>query len=335
MREVRSFGKMKKENMEKMIANIYADLEEGDTIKFAFQGGEPTMIGLAYFENFVTYVKKQEKKVTVEYIIQTNGTLINDRWCKFLKENDFLVGLSIDSNEKFHDRNRVDYKQRGTYRRVMQTKKNFDTYEIPYNVLCVLTEQIAKKPYESFRFLLDQKIDYVQFIPCMDDFDTIKRGLYGVQPQTFAKFYKKIFRLWKTEYEAGHYISIKLFDDISNLFNYNFVGACGLTGKCQIQYVIEADGSVYPCDFYVTDEFKMGNIFERTLREIFNESSIPKRFICLRKELPKKCAQCPFLAACGGGCKRMENHMYVDADNDFCGYQEVLKDTVPYFTKKG
>ena len=130
LREVRSFGKMKEEVTEKMIENIYADLEDGDQLTLAFQGGEPTLAGLQYFQHLIAYVGTKEKKVQVSYTLQTNGTMINEKWCAFLKEHDFLVGLSIDGHPLYHDLHRVDPKGRGTFQRVLQTKQLFDYYEI-------------------------------------------------------------------------------------------------------------------------------------------------------------------------------------------------------------
>ena len=326
LREVRSFGKMKEEVTEKMIENIYADLEDGDQLTLAFQGGEPTMAGLNYFRTVIRLVAQQQKQVQVHYAIQTNGTIINEKWCAFLKEHDFLVGLSIDGHPLYHDLNRVDPKGRGTFQRALQTKQLFDHFEIDYNVLCVLTNPLAKEAKKVFRFLKEQKIDFVQFIPCLDDLDAKERNSYALTPKRFAGFYHQLLQLWLQELAEGHYISIKLFDDLLNLLIKRQVTACGILGNCQVQYVIEADGSVYPCDFYVLDEYRMGYIQEQTLRQLF-EQDIAKTFLCERPEMPKKCLSCPFQKMCRGGCKRMKDAIYVDGD--YCGYQQLLQEFVP------
>ncbi len=326
LREVRSFGKMKEEVTEKMIENIYADLEDGDQLTLAFQGGEPTMAGLNYFRTVIRLVAQQQKQVQVHYAIQTNGTIINEKWCAFLKEHDFLVGLSIDGHPLYHDLNRVDPKGRGTFQRALQTKQLFDHFEIDYNVLCVLTNPLAKEAKKVFRFLKEQKIDFVQFIPCLDDLDAKERNSYALTPKRFAGFYHQLLQLWLQELAEGHYISIKLFDDLLNLLIKRQVTACGILGNCQVQYVIEADGSVYPCDFYVLDEYRMGYIQEQTLRQLF-EQDIAKTFLCERPEMPTKCLSCPFQKMCRGGCKRMKDAIYVDGD--YCGYQQLLQEFVP------
>ncbi|MTD42027.1 SPASM domain-containing protein [Erwinia sp. CPCC 100877] len=326
-RDVKSFGKMKPAVAEKMITNIFSDLEDGDHLTLAFQGGEPTLAGLGYFQSLVSLIAKQEKKVHVHYAIQTNGIVINERWCAFLKEHDFLVGLSIDGHPLYHDLNRLDAKGRGTFQRVLQTKQLFDEYGIEYNVLCVLTNPLAKEAKKVYQFLKKQKIQYVQFIPCLDDLGAVKKNKYSLTPKRFAGFYHQLLQLWLQDLRAGQYMSVKLFDDLLNLLVRRQVSACGILGNCQVQYVIEANGSVYPCDFYVLDEYCLGNIQEQTLKELF-EQDLSKLFLCSRKSLPATCESCPFKAMCNGGCKRMEDAMYVD-NQGYCGYQQLLKEFIP------
>lgn len=327
LREVRSFGKMKTEVAQKMIDNIYQDLADGDQLTLAFQGGEPTLAGLSYFKLITTLVSEQSKTVSVQYAIQTNGILINENWCQFLKSHNFLVGLSIDGHPMYHDLNRIDTKGRGTFYKVIRTKQLFDRFEIEYNVLCVLTNQLAKEAQKVFQFIQEQDIHYIQFIPCLDDLEVTEVNHNALTPKAFAGFYKELLAYWLKELRQGHYISIKLFDDILNLLVKKQVTACGMLGNCQIQYVIEADGSVYPCDFYVLDAYRMGYIQDETLRELFSKD-IRRQFLCERTTLPSTCDDCPFLNMCRGGCKRMKDTVYVD-EADFCGYASLLHEFIP------
>lgn len=191
IREVRSFGKMSKELSKKMIDQIYVDLNDGDQLTLAFQGGEPTLAGLNFYRCLVSYIKEQEKQVNVHYAIQTNGMVINDNWCTFFKENNFLVGLSMDGPAIFHDSSRVDWKQRGTFNRVHRTKELFDSYGIDYNVLTVLTNEMASAPDEMMSFIQSEKIEFIQFIPCMNGFSDDHQHDYALTPELFASFYKK------------------------------------------------------------------------------------------------------------------------------------------------
>lgn len=328
LREVKSYGKMKWEVASKMIENIFFDLEDGDCLSLAFQGGEPTLAGLRYYEHITKLIAKQTKQVEVKYAIQTNGVIINRSWCKFLKKHNFLVGLSIDGHPLYHDLNRLDTKGKGTFHKVLQTKELFDEYKIDYNILCVLTNPLAKEARKVMHFIKKQKIQYIQFIPCLDGLEENKKSSYALTPKRFASFYKQMLKFWLDELQNGHYISIKLFDDMINLLVRQQMTACGILGNCQIQYIIEADGSVYPCDFYVLDEYRMGYIQKQTLKELFSQP-IAAKFLCSRKELPSKCLSCPFQNICKGGCKRMADVMYTDEKHDFCGYQSLLSDMVP------
>lgn len=327
LREISSYGKMKQEVVDKLIQQIFMDLKDNDQITFTFQGGEPTLAGLIYYQHFIEFVQQQTKQVKVHYALQTNGVLINKQWCKFLKEHDFLVGLSIDGHPQFHNQNRLDAKGKGTFERVLQAKMLFDVYRIEYNVLCVLTNQLATHAEEVVHFIKRENIHYIQFIPCLDELKEEKNNDYVLTPKKFFTFYRDFFQLWWTELVKGNYIRVKLFEDVIHLLVNQQVTACGILGNCQVQYVIEADGGVYSCDFYVLDEYRLGYIQEQTLKEIF-ESPPLKKFLCPKKQPLKKCEQCVFQQMCGGGCKRMKEVMYVDKNN-FCGYQAFLSLFIP------
>ncbi|MBJ8325776.1 radical SAM/SPASM domain-containing protein [Streptococcus pacificus] len=325
IREVKSYGKMSLKTMTRMIHQIFTDLSDGDELTLSFQGGEPTLVGFTFYEELTNLVDAlcRKKKVAVHYAIQTNGTLINDRWCQLLKKHKFLVGLSIDGTPLHHDLHRLDMKGRGTFQRVIRTKKLFDHYEIDYNILCVLTESLAKEPKAVFDFIQKEKIQYIQFIPCLDGLRSHNKHDYSLTPESFSLFYIQLFDLWFERFHNGQYYSIKLFDDLFNLFIRREITACGITGRCQVQYVIEADGSVYPCDFYVLDEYRMGYIQEKTLKELF-EQEISFAFLNEPKQYSDYCATCPFEHICCGGCKRMKDVMYVSKSGHFCGFQEVV-----------
>lgn len=326
LRQVRSFGRMKPEVSAKLVENVFFDLEDGDHLTIGFQGGEPTLAGLKYFKEFVRLVKAQSKKVTVDYALQTNGMVINEDWCQFLKAENFLVGLSIDGGIKFHDQHRPDPAQKGTYQKVLKTKGLFDTYGISYNVLCVLTAEMTSCAKEIWDFIQTEEIAFIQFIPCLAELGE-EENPFAVSPEGFAKFYREIYDYWELSLKQGHYVSIKLFDDIANLLVHGVMGACGMLGQCQMQYVIEANGNVYPCDFNVLDEWCVGNICQQTLRELF-EQPLTQRFIC-EKPNYQTCESCEFYKMCRGGCKRMKDACYVGAeDNGYCGYREVLQKVV-------
>ncbi|WP_099221622.1 radical SAM/SPASM domain-containing protein [Listeria costaricensis] len=323
MREVSSFGRMDQMTARKLIDQVSEDLEAGDEMIFAFQGGEPTLAGISFFRFFVQYVQEKLLQVRVQYTIQTNGLLLDKEWCRFFKENQFLVGLSIDGGAHFHNLNRVNTKGMGTYEQVARAKRLLERQKVDFNILCVLTKQVAKNPQRVFKFLLEEKIEFIQFIPCLAELDSDQPSDYALLPEQFASFYKQFFSLWKKELQRGHFISVNLFD---NLFQQMLTGrpsACGMNGQCQPHFVIEANGNVYPCDFFVLDEYCLGNILEEKISDMFSKTEL--RCFIQAEELPDYCQKCEFVNFCHGGCKRMRYSMYLNKDHSYCGYRDFLQ----------
>lgn len=349
LREVRSYGVMSNETAHLLIDNVCANLSRDDEATFVFQGGEPTLAGFDFFRDFVSYAEKKFSSRKVHFSLQTNGILIDEAWCEFLHDKNFLVGLSLDAEQIFHDANRVDAKGCGTFERVIQTKKLFEKFHVEYNVLRVLTKQLAENPKRVWNFLVHNNIKFVQFVPCLaelgDDAATAETSriaeasplaknthsakaahsadTFALSPRGFAKFYNALFPLWKERFEKGKYISVKFFDDIFNLLVRRVVSACGFTGECHPQIVVEAAGSVFPCDFYVLDKWKCGNITRNTLDNLAT-CNVAKKFSARERTSGKVCEKCGYRNFCGGGCPRMRNAMYLDAAEKFCGYKNFL-----------
>ena len=331
-RETPSYGIMSENTIDRILDNTFIDLVDGDEITFAFQGGEPTLAGLPWFRHFGENVAARKKEVKVNYAFQTNGLLLDESWCEFFHDNSFLIGLSIDAGRRFHDRNRLSSIGEGTFEACLKRKELLEKNHVEYNILCVLTNEIAKEPDKIWRFIINENIRYIQFIPCLEPLALGPPASPMVQqisentlrPALFAKFYSRLLPLWINELEKNNYISVKLFDDVVNYFCKGLTTSCGIDGQCNNQYVIEADGSVYPCDFYVFDKYKTGNLAENTLREIF-DTELVRNFLDEKPDLPQICDSCRFFKACRGGCKRMRNVMYAGAGDVFCGYKSFLE----------
>jgi uncharacterized protein len=314
-----------------IIDNTFKDLEGGDEVTFAFQGGEPTLAGLKWFEDFTAQVSRVHGgDIKVRYAFQTNGLLLDQDWAAFFKKNNFLVGLSLDGSKGLHDKNRLDGDDRGSWERVMGAKRLLDENRVDYNILCVLTNELAGESEKIWAFILREKIAYIQFIPCLEGLpdDSLSggaEGFQGLRPPRFAQFYSRLFSLWLKELEGGRYISVKLFDDTANYFFKGLVSSCGINGRCSPQFVVEADGGVYPCDFYVLDSYKTGDLTCQRPEEIFN-SPAARGFWGEGKtgEAPARpCGDCAYQNLCRGGCKRMRKTMYYGEGN-FCGYRSFL-----------
>ena len=323
LREVRSFGIMKPETTEVILANIQKSLRAGDSITIAFQGGEPTIAGLDYFRHFTSIVDTWTG-IDVHYALQTNATLLNDEWCAFLRKYDFLLGVSWDVLPDCHDAARVDAAGEGTSKRVLDAIYLLNEHKVEYNVLCTLTNFVARHPNQVWKQLVKHDIRYVQFTPCLDDLEATGESAYALTPKRFSSFYNQIFDLWYADFRAGKYRSVKLFDDIVNLLAFGIPSACGINGRCSPQIVVESNGNVYPCDFYCVDEYLLGNLSEQPLKEIY-ESPKNRAFASRPHQHPKLCATCEFSRFCGGYCKRMQKQVCCGPDDNFCGYQNFLR----------
>jgi uncharacterized protein len=312
-RNVANYGIMTQETAAAVISSVFCDLSDGDKIVFAFQGGEPTIAGLSFYEYFISEVEKQTVKAAVSYALQTNGILADETWCEFFKRHNFLVGLSLDGYMELHNSNRTTIGGVGTFSRVMKAKKLLDKYAVDYNILAVLTNAMARHPQKVWNFIANVGVRYIQFIPCLDE----------LGPRNFYNFYSAIFPLWKRH---KSYVSVKLFEDIIDMFIYGRATACGLNGQCQPQFVVEADGGVYPCDFYALDEFKLGNLTKDSLRQTF-ESQVSKEFRA-KRAVARICEKCRYRPSCNGGCKR-QFFAICGHDKDFCGYSMLLDEILP------
>ena len=331
LREVRSYGFMTEETMNRILTNIRACLDPGDQITFSFQGGEPTLAGPDYFRNFLS-VTETWKDVQIHYALQTNAILLNDEWCELLYKHHFLVGVSWDILPECHDTARVNPEGIGTSKTVQNALSLLNKHKVEYNVLCTLTNFVAKHPNQVWKQLIKHDIQYVQFTPCLDDLDTPGASSYALTPDRFAFFYDRLFRLWFADYQVGKYRSVKLFDDIVNLLAYGMLTACGINGHCHPQLVVEADGSAYPCDFYCIDTYRLGNMAEDSLLDIL-KSPTNKAFANRNHRQPELCKTCEFLRFCGGNCKRMQAQICCSPEDKYCGYQSFLRSHAETFNR--
>ena len=318
IREISNYGIMSEETVDCIIKQA---LEISDEITFAFQGGEPTMAGIDYFKKFVARVNFLKQNQKIHYSIQTNGLLINDEWIELFKSNHFLVGLSIDGYKNNHDSIRIQG-YNGTFDRIMKTLKLLQNASIDYNVLTVLTNELAKHPKTLYEFYKKNHIKYVQIIPCLPEISQ-NNGKYSLTPKNYYLFFITLFKLWKKDLESGKYISISLFDQLVSIFSNKMPSMCGMLGKCQIQNIIEANGNVYPCDFYCVDEYLMGNVHEMKMNEM-----VCKHFFNSEKRVCQLCGRCKFRKICNGNCKRMNVTYFTKT---YCGYQQFLEETYKDF----
>ncbi|MBO6052844.1 MAG: SPASM domain-containing protein [Clostridia bacterium] len=302
-REIASYGIMTPETTDALLARAF-DFASGSAT-FAFQGGEPTLAGVEYYRHFLeTAEKYNTKRIPVHYAMQTNGYDVPDELCEILRDRHFLVGVSLDGNGAIHDAARIDAAGEGTFKRVNRTIAKFREYGIEYNILTVVTNRTAKEISTVYNYLRSRGYKYVQFIRHVDGFgDTEEPSVWSLSPERYLNFLKTAFGYYYDDILAGKYMSVREFDNFVMLAAGRAAECCGMNGVCPANLVIEADGGAYPCDFYVLDEYKLGNIRDTGIRELL-ESDTAKRFRARSHKIDERCRSCRWYRLCFGGCAR-------------------------------
>lgn len=302
-RHQKDYGMMEEDVLEEIIIKAfdYADAH----ITMAFQGGEPTLRGLGFFNKCIELTEQYNKnEVPINFAIQTNGILINDEWAKFFSQNKFLVGLSLDGYKEVNDLNRVDSKGDSTFKRIINASRILSKHNVEYNILCVVTKAVAKHGVKIYNFFRSNGFKYIQFIPCLDDFgeENGKRP-YSLTTIDYGNFLINIFNLWYRDYINGDYVSIRMFDNLVMMLKGYPPESCDMVGQCSRGTIIEADGSLYPCDFYVTDEWKIGSLLESSFDELINKTKMDM-FVAQSTKIDMECRTCEYFSLCRGGCRR-------------------------------
>lgn len=307
-RNTYSYGNMSFETLENTIRKLFDCVEY--QVNFAFQGGEPTMRGINFYYKFHEYIEKYNvNNIKVSFSIQTNGTMLNKRWFDLFKKYNYLVGVSLDGTKDINDLFRIDIRKKGTFDSILNNIKKLEQNNISYNILCVVNHEIAKNGKKVYEFFKSQNFKYMQFIPYLEPLKKEK-----LEDKNYGYFLDEVFNLWYKDIKCGNLISIRYFENLLMILMGLNPESCDMLGRCSVNFVLEADGSVYPCDFYVLDEFKLGNINENSVTDILFS---PKGLEFVKKSLKshKKCISCKYLKICRTGCKRHKNE---ENYNKFC-----------------
>lgn len=315
--------KMRDEVLESYIRQ-YIENQDVPEVSFAWQGGEPTLLGVDYFRKIVALQSKYANGKKISNALQTNGTLLNEEWAAFLAENHFLVGLSIDGPPKLHDHYRVDKKGRDTYAQVIRGLRLLKKYRVEFNTLTVVNRVNSQKPLELYRFLKEQGSGYIQFIPLVErmaDAEATKLGLdlatpprvddeqarlpvtdWSVDPKQYGEFLVTIYNEWVTQ-DVGR-IFIQLFDVALGNWMGMGGGLCVFSENCGSALAMEHNGDVYSCDHYVYPKYRLGNVLENTLGDMVNSESQRAFGKDKSASLPKYCRDCEVRFACHGECPK-------------------------------
>lgn len=336
----------------------YIQSQPGPEIYFAWQGGEPTLLGVEFFRKAVALQKQFAGGKIISNALQTNGTLLDDEWCRFLAAEKFLIGLSLDGPRELHDRYRVDKGQKPTFDRVLRGLELLQQHRVDFNTLTVVSDANSRQPLEVYQFLKSIGSGFLQFIPLVErtapaqSYDSALNFAappelgreknpespvtpWSVQAAQYGNFLCTIFDEWVRR-DVGK-VFVQLFD--TALGNWMGLGSslCVFAEKCGSALAIEHNGDVYSCDHYVYPKYRLGNVMNQTLGAMVRSPAQLKFGNDKSDLLPRYCRDCEVRFACHGECPK---HRFIktpegeDGLNYLCGaYKQFFHHVDPHMKK--
>ncbi len=341
------------EEMLEHFTHEYIQSQTMPQVLFTWHGGETLMRPLSFYKRAMELQKKYAQGRSIDNAIQTNGTLLNDEWCQFFKENNWLVGVSIDGPQDFHDEYRKNKQGLPSFVKVMKGIDLLNKHGVQWNAMAVVNDYNADYPIEFYRFFKQINCHYIQFTPIVERIKThvdgrhlanLKDGIdcqladFSVTPEQWGNFISTIFDEWVRNDVGDYYV--QLFD--STLANWMGVGpgVCTLGKSCGHAAAMEFNGDVYSCDHFVFPEYKLGNIRTSSLVEMLYGEKQSEFGKIKQGTLPVQCKECDFLFACHGECPKnrfLQSASGESGLNYLCkGYYRFFKHVAPYmdFMKK-
>ncbi len=289
---------------------IEAQPESVDQTDFAFQGGEPTLLGIDFFRRVVELQQEYAPPgKRIHNSLQTNGLLLDDRWCEFLKQHGFLVGLSIDGPAELHDRFRRDRQGCGTFDRVVRAMQLLLKHSVEFNTLTCVHRHNADRPGRVYRFLRDVGVGHMQFIPVVERLaDSTSDAAHAavssrsVRPGQFGRFLTGVFDAWIAN-DVGR-VFVRDFDQALSAWVGAGATVCIYAKHCGRAVAIEHNGDLFSCDHFVDETHKLGNIHQVSIAKLANASSQEAFGLAKEQTLPACCRRCDYLFACNGACPK-------------------------------
>jgi uncharacterized protein len=297
----------------------YIGAQDSPVVSFAWQGGEPTLLGVDFFRKVVELQKRYSNGKRIDNGFQTNGVLLDERWSEFLAENQFLVGISIDGPQALHDRYRVDKGGQPTFDHVVRGIGYLKKHDVEFNTLTAVQHHNSHYPLDVYRFLREAGSGFMQFIPIVErvaevpspdglvlispDSRAVARvSEWSVEPLQYGRFLCAIFDEW-VRHDVGK-VFVQLFDVALESWMGLEPGLCVFRQTCGGALAIEHNGDVYSCDHYVYPENRLGNILENPLRAMVDSSQQRKFGSDKLNSLPRYCRECDVRFACNGECPK-------------------------------
>lgn len=325
--------------LEKFIEE-YINSQTMPQVLFTWHGGETLMRPLSFYQKVVELQKKYANGRSIDNCIQTNGTLLNDEWCEFFHNNHWLVGVSIDGPQDFHDEYRKNKQGKPSFVKVMQGINLLKKHQVEWNAMAVVNDYNADYPLEFYHFFKELECHYIQFTPIVERIhlhsdgrhlaNVLQKGEkladFSVTPEQWGNFLCTLFDEWVKK-DVGKYF-IQIFD--ATLANWMGAqpGVCTMAPTCGHAGVIEFNGDVYACDHFVFPEFKLGNIYEKSLIEMMYSDKQSRFGLQKRETLPTLCKTCKYLFACNGECPK---NRFLTTENGESGLNYLCKGYYQFF----
>jgi len=289
------------ETLEIMIKR-YMGTDQNKQYTFGWQGGEPTLMGLDFFKKVVEFqLKYAPPSSSISNGLQTNATMITEELAKFFGEYKFLLGVSLDGPEYLHDYYRKTIGQKPTHSLAIRGIERLKQHGVEFNILTLVNNQTVKKAKEIYHYLHDNGFYFHQYIPCVE-FDEIGQlKLYSITGKDWGIFLTELFNEWIKQ--DVNKVSIRLFDSIVEYLVYDRYNVCYMQDNCVQYFVVEHDGGVYPCDFFVQERLLLGNINNNSWEELVNSQTY-HYFGNQKSHWNEECNLCPYLSFCHGDCQK-------------------------------
>lgn len=338
--------KMTDETLE-LFTKEYIESQTLNQVLFTWHGGEPLMRPLSFYQHALELQQKYANGRRIENVLQTNGTLLTDKWCQFLHDNGWLVGISIDGPQDFHDEYRRTKTGKPSFQQVLKGIRLLNKWQVEWNAMAVVNDYNADYPLEFYHFFRDNGCHYIQFAPIVErirmhsdgrhlahiqDHDNCEMADFSVTPQQWGKFLCELFDDW-VQHDVGQ-TYVQLFDVTLANWVGTTPGICTMSNMCGHAAVMEWNGDVYSCDHFVFPEYKLGNIHDHTLIEMLYGTQ-QKEFAKMKiQQLPRQCKQCQWLKLCYGECPKNRFAKTADGEpglNYLCeGYRRFFQHAAPY-----
>lgn len=315
--------RMSLETLEELIRQVMS--QSGEEVSLGWQGGEPTLMGLDFFQKAVDLEQEHGQGQTVGNGLQTNGLLLDSAWASFLRRYNFLVGLSIDGPEHVHNHYRRLAGGGPSWAKVSDRAKLLLDAGVAVNALAVVNDYSAGHAAETYDYFKSTGLEHMQFIPCVETAPNGHAAPFSVSGQAYGQFLCTIYDLWRADFRNGFATTtVRFFDSVFYTYLDMEAPECLFHKECGPYVVVEHNGDVYSCDFFVEPRWRLGNIAQGRLSDMLN-SGLQTSFGRQKAELPDQCRKCRWLKYCRGGC--LKDRLRDPADgglNHFCAAMKIF-----------